>query len=485
MPEIAPACDLASAEAGIEADNPTFPSIQARAADTESMEGTEIQPELRENEANSSSRKRSWFWYFRASRNEDDYHDFSNVPRLSYLELFNTFLFFGVRSFGNPTANITMMKDELVVNQKWVSIERFNRVYAVYQILPGPDGIEVACYFGYISRGRIGAIIGGIGYLLPGSLLMLLVSYLYVEYGLDNQQTQAAFRCIRNTIAALILRSTYKFADTALKEIHKTTEEKIFHWHRAYLCLFGYLTAVMRMNFFITLALCSIMNFFFHSKLSYSDYIAYFIGAVAIAVFILYSALVAVPSTSLIGDDFSRSSDGPDDTELFVLGLIAGLVTFGGAYATIPFMFTVAVTNGKWLTASQFLDALALAIVAPSPLINFVMLIGWIRNGITGAVLMMIGIFLPAFSFTLLGHNFFEKLVDNPYLQPFLDGVSFGVIGLLVRLALQFLNFMIDEPIDAVVFALTFWALFHFTHRYTVPMIIIVAAIAGQVLYKD
>jgi putative chromate ion transporter len=475
--QITPEADIEEKAGSLPNDVPTFPNIHAE--NQPSMELTEVKAEPGPPEEH----KKSWFSHFRAVKAAEDYDDHSNVPHLSYLELFKISLSFGARAFGGPVTQIAMMKEELVVDQKWISIDRFNRVYAVYQILPGPEATELACYFGYIARGRIGALIGGIGFLLPGSLLMLLWSYLYVTYGLDNRQTQAAFSCIRNTIAASIFRSTYKLADAALNDIEKGTKKKTFNWHRAYLCLFGFLTAVIGLNFFITLAVCGIMNVFFHSTLPHSDYIAYLIGAATIGFFVLYVALNGVPSPNLIGGDLSAGGDGTDYSALFVLGLIAGLVTFGGAYTTLPFIYTVAVTNGKWLTDTEFLDAVALVNVSPTPLVSFVTLVGWIGNGIGGAILMLIGIFLPAMSFTLIGHEYFEKMVDNPYLQPFLDGVSSAVIGLLVQTAFQFLHDVIKIPIDAVVFSLTFWALFHFTHIYTQPLIIIAAAIAGQVLY--
>ena len=176
-----------------------------------------------------TSPSNTWLSYFKAHVEDVNYADHSNVPKLSYLELFKIFLSFGCRAFGGPVAQIAMMKEELVEKEKWISVDRFNRVYAVYQVLPGPEATELACYFGYISRGRIGALIGGFGFLLPGVLIMLLWSYLYTTYGIDNRQTLRSFRCIQNTIAASIFRSTYKLADAALNDVNKSTKKKIFN----------------------------------------------------------------------------------------------------------------------------------------------------------------------------------------------------------------------------------------------------------------
>ena len=108
---------------------------------------------------------------------------------------------------------------------------------------------------------------------------------------------------------------------------------------------------------------------------------------------------------------------------------------------------------------------------------------GFIAHGVGGAVLMAIGIFTPAFIFPILGHDLLQTLVDNPIMEPFLDGVAAAVIGLLLQVAFQFLQGTLESGLDAVVFFLAFQALFHFTNKFSQPIMIIVAAITGQTLY--
>lgn len=470
LPSTYPQNDDIAASNKVESNNPT-----------DNGESNRLEP--MDIEANEKKKPATWASYFKANIEDVHYADHSNVPDLSYFEVFKLFFWFGCRAFGGPVSQIAMMKEELVVQGKWISVDRFNRVYAVYQVLPGPEATELCCYFGYICKGRLGAILGGLGFLLPGVLIMLLWSYLYTNFGIDNRQTLRSFRCIQNTIAASIFRSTYKLADAALNDVNKETKKKVFNWNRGLLCMFGFLTAVIGLNFFISLAVCGFMNLFFHARLPYSDYFAYLIGAATIGFFILYVALNGVPSPNLIGGSLG-SGDGRSFGALFVLGLIAGCVTFGGAYTTLPFIYDAAVKTGQWLTNQEFLDAVALVNVTPTPLVSFVTLVGWIGNGIGGAALMLVGIFLPAMSFTVIGHEYFEAVVDNPYIQPFLDGVASSVIGLLLQTAFQFVRDVSIEAIDAVVFALSFWALFHFTDKYTQPIIILGAAMAGQILYS-
>lgn len=340
-------------------------------------------------------------------------------------------------------------------------------------------------FYRYLG-GRLGSLMGGLGFLIPGFLLMLLWSYIYVNFGLENEKVQRSFRCLQCSIAAFIFKATYKLADSAFKD--KTG----FSWDRGFLCIFCFLTSAIGLNFFISLAVAGVMNILFEMKLKIAaenptrakiyDASSYFIGACTIGFYVLYVIRQGIPSASMIGGDFGKDN-GTAFSSLFELGLIAGLVTFGGAYTTLPFIYTAAVQHGGWLTQRQFLDCLAIVNVLPTPLVSFITMVGWIGHGIGGAVVMTIGIFLPALSFTIIGHEFFEAVVSNDYVHPFLDGVSSAVIGLLILTAFQFVQSTIETGVDAVVFFLAFAAIFHFTDKYTQPIVIAVAAIAGQVLY--
>lgn len=428
------------------------------------------------DDGENTDKKNSLFSFLGFSKKDESE---INAPVLPYIDLFRMFLWFGCRAFGGPVAQIQMMKQEIVSEQKWISEARFNRVYAVYQVLPGPEATELACYFGYLSRGRIGSLIGGLGFILPGLLGMLLWSYLYVNYGIQNDHVQASFMAVQNTVAAMIFRATYKLGEGALKDKHTKT----FSWDRGFLFLFTFLTAVIRLNFFIALGVCGVMNSLFESNIKHKHNLAYLCAGSTIGFYILYVALEGVPSESMVGGADSTVSS-TSLTSLFELGLIAGMVTFGGAYTTLPFIFSVAVQSGKWLEEGEFLDAIAITNMMPTPLVTFVTLVGWIGNGVGGALIMVLGIMLPAFSFTFIGHNFFEHLVDNKYVEPFLDGVSASVIGLLLMTAFQFVKGVVESGVDAVVFFLSFAVVFHFTDKYTQPLAIIVSAMAGQVLYS-
>src|SRR5215217_5540300 len=107
------------------------------------------------------------------------------VPQETYGRIFLRFLRFGFLAWGGPVAQIAMIRQELVDEEGWITSERFNRVLAVYQILPGPEAHELCVYFGYLSRGRIGGLLGGLGFMLPGFAMMLALSWFYFAFGLQ------------------------------------------------------------------------------------------------------------------------------------------------------------------------------------------------------------------------------------------------------------------------------------------------------------
>jgi chromate transport protein ChrA len=131
--------------------------------------------------------------------------DNSNVPHLSLLKLFWFFFYnFGLFAWGGPVAQIALIKDRLVIQDKWITLPRFQRVFSVYQILPGPEAAELCMFFGCLSAGRIGGIVAGMGFILPGFILMIVASYLYSLAGLENRYFNASFRAVQPIVAAMV-----------------------------------------------------------------------------------------------------------------------------------------------------------------------------------------------------------------------------------------------------------------------------------------
>lgn len=132
-------------------------------------------------------------------------NDNSNVPQQSVLRIFWFFLVeFGIFAWGGPVAQIALIKDRLVLKDKWITLARFNRVFAVYQILPGPEAAELCMFFGCLAGGRLGGIAAGLGFILPGFILMLAASYVYIVVGFGNVYFDASFRALQPMVAAMV-----------------------------------------------------------------------------------------------------------------------------------------------------------------------------------------------------------------------------------------------------------------------------------------
>src|SRR5690606_10293694 len=153
---------------------------------------------------------------------------------------------FGCRAFGGPIAQIAMMKQALVDEEKWITNKKFNRVLALYQVLPGPEATELACYFGHLARKELGCFLGGFGFLAPGICCLLFLGWLYTEYGLDSKEVRSSMNAINPVVAASIFRAAHKLSEHAFF-VHETGQ---FSWLYGAYGLLAFLMTGMGINFF-------------------------------------------------------------------------------------------------------------------------------------------------------------------------------------------------------------------------------------------
>lgn len=394
----------------------------------------------------------------------------SNVPQESYTRLFLRFLRFGLLAWGGPVAQIAMIRQELVDEEKWISSERFNRVLAVYQVLPGPEAHELCVYFGMLSRGRIGAFLAGLAFMLPGFLLMFALSWFYVAYGITSPLFQAAFLGMQPAVAALIVRAVHRIGGHAL---HAN------RWLWGIALLAG-IAQLLGNNFLITLLVAG----FIYALVQRGKTNWGFGIGLGFAAWGLMTALGWLPSLALQPVSSLTSAGSPTPGSLLLSGLRAGLFTFGGAYTAIPFLQHDAVEIGGWLTNAQFLDGLALSGLLPAPLIIFSTFIGYLGGGTLGAVAITFGIFTPAFAFTMIGHEYVERLVENTAVHAFLDGVTAGVVGLIAATALGILSETMISIHAWVIFALGLLALFQSKAKWTIAAVILSAGVYGLIFLR-
>jgi chromate transporter len=392
----------------------------------------------------------------------------TNIPHESYLMLFWRFLKFGLLAWGGPVAQIAMIRQELVDDEKWITNERFNRILAVYQVLPGPEAHELCVYFGMLSRGRLGAFLAGLAFMLPGFLLMFLLSWFYVAYGIRSPVFQAIFLGMQPAVAALIVRAVHRIGGHALRADR-------WLWGIA---LIAGIAQLLGANFLIALL---VAGFIYALVQRGRAQWAFGVGLV-FGVWLILTVSRFVPAIIQQTHETSVASHGAATVaDLLFSGLRAGLLTFGGAYTAIPFLQRDAVQVGGWLTNAQFLDGLALSGLLPAPLIIFSTFIGFLGGGALGAIAITLGIFAPAFAFTMLGHEYIERLVENIAVHAFLDGVTAGVVGLIAATALTILSETIIGIHAWMIFASALLVLFQSQAKWTIAAIILTAGVYGLI----
>lgn len=390
------------------------------------------------------------------------------VPRLALAALFVRFLRFGAFAWGGPVAQIAMIRGELVDGERWISGERFNRALAVYQVLPGPEAHELCCYFGYLSRGRIGALIAGLGFMAPGFVLMLALSGLYANAALGHAAVVAAFAGVQPAVAALIVRATHRIGRHAL-------HRDVWLWAVAALSAIASVTGV---HFAVPLAVGGVTFVLARGRFRPLA-LAPLAGLAALA----SAYLVQAPPGFDVGGPAEAANREPATAlPLLISGLKSGLLTFGGAYTVIPFLRQDAVRAHGWLTDAQFLDGLGLAGVLPAPLVIFGTFVGFVSGGLPGSLAMTAGVFAPAFAFTIVGHHALERLLHHGPIHRFLDGVTAAVVGLIGATAVQVTLATAATPVALMTFAGSLLVLFTTKSRWATPALIVLAAlIAGGI----
>jgi chromate transporter len=368
--------------------------------------------------------------------------------------IFLRFLKFGALAWGGPAAQIEMVKRECVDEEGWVSEETFKKTLAVYQVLPGPEAHELCVYFGRVRGGRLGGFFAGLGFMLPGFLLMLGLSILYVEADLAGR-LEELFYGLTAAVGALIARALLRLGRSFVTDVPL-----------ALIALVAFaLTVFASANFLLVLLAAGIAYELWTNAEQWRGRLSSF-SVAPLALLALPLGAIALSLTASI----------------FFEGLKAGLLTFGGAYTVIPFLQESAVAEHHWLTDSQFVDGLAIGGVLPAPLIIFSTFVGYLAGGLGGSLAMTVGIFLPAFLFPIFLHRQLVAIAENPRIRPFLLGVAAGVIGLIAAVAVTILETSVVDVPTALLAVGAFLALTRWHSKLTVLYVVLACGLIGVAL---
>ncbi len=374
----------------------------------------------------------------------------SDSPR----SIFARFLKFGALAWGGPAAQIAMIKRECVDEEGWVSEETFKKTLAVYQVLPGPEAHELCVYFGRIRGGKLGGFLAGLGFMLPGFLLMLGLSILYVEAELAGNLDEL-FYGLKAAVGAIVARALVRLSRTFITDVPL-----------ALIAIAGFaLTLFADASFVIVLLGAGLLYELWTNTRSWTERTS----SLSFGLPAVLAVLAGAVTVSLTA-------------EIFWEGLKAGLVTFGGAFTVIPYLHDAAVDGQRWLTESQFVDGLAMGGVLPAPLIIFSTFVGYIAGGLAGGLAITVGIFIPAFVFPIFFHRQLVGIAENDRLRPFLLGVAAGVIGLIAAVTVDIVDTGVVDVPTAILAVAAFAALMRWHGKLTVLYVVLGCGLIGAAL---
>ena len=369
----------------------------------------------------------------------------------SWREVFSYFLFLGFVNIGGPVAQITMMFNHMVEKRRWLSKDRFIKIMAFCHMLPGPEALQLAIYVGYLKRKLWGGVLAGLTFILPGAVVMIVLSWLYVKYG-QLPQVMNALYVLKPAVLGIIAAGIIKLGRAAIRNVFLGV------------LLVGAFTAMRfaGINFLLILLIAGLLNLIFERGSA-----------------LLKKAAPTLP-VMLVGTSALLPFSDSRLFQIVWLFLKTGLLSFGGAYASLVFVQRGAVAQYHWLSDGQLLDGVALSVATPGPFMLFTTFVGYAAGGIPGALLATFFVFLPSFVFVIGGVHYVEKVRENRALQAFLAGVSAAVVGVIAVVSLDLIP---EALIDWVTIAIAVAAYLLIALLKRDVALVAVGAIIGGIIY--
>tara|TARA_Y100000817_G_scaffold84936_1_gene65948 strand:- start:6319 stop:7497 length:1179 start_codon:yes stop_codon:yes gene_type:complete len=336
--------------------------------------------------------------------------------KISYFSLFLSFLKTGTISFGGYMMLISMIQREFSKNRKLIKNKKILDAITMASFLPGPMAINVASYIGFLLKGWKGAIVSFIGVLLPSFLLMILFSHLYIN-SKNIPGFSSFFNGVMPVVAAVIFSVAFGF--------YKETKDKKF----AFLLFILSLTITSLIKGYISIILplivCGILNLLYNGdkikKISNPKKAFIRVKGIIIAFIILTLLLVFLNVAPITSLNFILSK---------VFANIS-LTLFGGGYVFIPYLDKIIVEQLGWLTKREFVDSIAMGQITPGPILITATFIGYKLNGVIGAFLSTLSIFLPSSVVIIFFSRIYYFIKKNNTIKLIIQGFKIGIIGLI------------------------------------------------------
>ena len=334
------------------------------------------------------------------------------TTRASLADLVGYFLYLGTLGFGGPVALAGFMHRDLVEKRRWIDEEEYGLALALAQIMPGPLAAQLAIALGYFQRGILGATAVGLAFVVPSFLMVVAISIAYQRYG-GLWWMQALFYGIGAAVIAIIAIAAYKLARSTNKR------DPLLWAIFAVLALVTVWAQAELAEFFV---LAGFVALFARARSSRRQAVAYGLGGLLVLAIIWLTERWFVNLT--LGGEHVL-------LQILVFFAKAGAFVFGSGLAIVPFLQQGVVQQFGWLNQHQFLDAVAVAMITPGPVVITVVFIGYLVAGILGATMAAIGIFLPVYLFTIIPAPWFKRNRDNAQLKAFVQGATAAATGAL------------------------------------------------------
>jgi chromate transporter len=398
-----------------------------------------------------------------------------NLTPYSLWQLTLYFLRLGALGFGGPVALVGFMHRDLVEERHWITEADYKEGLALAQIAPGPLAAQLAIYLGYVHYRILGATLAGLAFVLPSFLMVVALGMAYVSYG-GLPWMQAVFYGVGAAVLGIMAIGAHKLST---KSIGK---DKLL-WG-----IFGVLAAVTIITqseiawLFIAAGL---LVWVIRCKPNLKDMLSFVTSKVVLGLIALSVALWMLYENYFGQSAIESNAASLDPGLLTQIGLFfakAGTFVFGSGLAIVPFLYAGTVTEHHWLTDRQFVDAVAVAMITPGPVVITTGFIGYLVAGLPGAVMAAVATFLPCYLITIVSAPHFKKWGKNPSVIAFVDGITAAAIGAIAGSVVVIAQRSISD-IPTALLAVGATALLWKFKKIPEPLLVIGAALIGLAIY--
>ncbi len=381
----------------------------------------------------------------------------SATPAYSLWQLVRYMLRLGALGFGGPVALAGYMHRDLVDERHWISEADYKEGLALAQLMPGPLAAQLAMYLGYVHFRIVGATLVGFAFVLPSFLMVVALGWAYVRFG-GLTWMQAVFYGVGAAVIGIIAMSAYKLTTKSIRK------DKLL-W--AIYLVVGAVTVVTESEIAWLFLAAGVLVWLWRAPPRWLQ---------RTQVSVVLGAQVAT------GTSIASSLDWPILAQIAVFFAKAGAFVFGSGLAIVPFLYGGVVTENHWLNDRQFVDAVAVAMITPGPVVITVGFIGYLVAGLAGACVAALATFLPCYLFTIIPAPYFKKYGKLPALIAFVDGVTAAAIGAISGAVIVLARRSIVDIPTAVLALLTLLLLWKFK-KLQEPVIVGGAALIGLAAY--